>query len=175
MKRIPKDIAHKNQSPSDKTHVSPPAESRQAASSEAGVQTVALEQGGFFAVAKPALFALLLFFAMTVQTGRAALIFAALAFVSMIGRKPLARFGKRLSVPVLGLLAFAVIYGAAAIYSPFGASAMAELYKFLTAFSLSVILLARFDRRHVPGLLWGGASVSAALSFSCCFTPTRLA
>ena len=86
MKRIPKDIAHKNQSPSDKTHMSPPAESRQAASSEAGVQTVALEQGGFFVHIKPVLFALLLFFAMTVQTGRAALIFAALAFVSMIGR-----------------------------------------------------------------------------------------
>lgn len=167
MKRIPKDIAHKNQSPSDKTHVSPPAESRQAASSEAGVQTVALEQGGFFAVAKPALFALLLFFAMTVQTGRAALIFAALAFVSMIGRKPLARFGKRLSVPVLGLLAFAVIYGAAAIYSPFGASAMAELYKFLTAFSLSVILLARYDQEDVPGLMWGGSAVSAVIGLLC--------
>lgn len=167
MKRIPKDIAHKNQSPSDKTHVSPPAESRQAASSEAGVQTVALEQGGFFVHIKPVLFALLLFFAMTVQTGRAALIFAALAFVSMIGRKPLARFGKRLGLPVLGLLAFAVIYGAAAIYSPFGASAMAELYKFLTAFSLSVILLARYDQEDVPGLMWGGSAVSAVIGLLC--------
>lgn len=167
MKRIPKDIAHKNQSPSDKTHVSPPAESRQAASSEAGVQTVALEQGGFFVHIKPVLFALLLFFAMTVQTGRAALIFAALAFVSMIGRKPLARFGKRLGLPVLGLLAFAVIYGAAAIYSPFGASAMAELYKFLTAFSLSVILLARYDKEDVPGLMWGGSAVSAVIGLLC--------
>ena len=167
MKRIPKDIAHKNQSPSDKIHVSPPAESRQAASSEAGVQTVALEQGGFFVHIKPVLFALLLFFAMTVQTGRAALIFAALAFVSMIGRKPFARFGKRLSVPVLGLLAFAIVYGAAAIYSPFGASAMAELYKFLTAFSLSVILLARYDQEDVPGLMWGGSAVSAVIGLLC--------
>lgn len=167
MKRIPKDIAHKNQSPSDKTHMSPPAEFRQAASSEAGVQTVALEQGGFFVHIKPVLFALLLFFAMTVQTGRAALIFAALAFVSMIGRKPLARFGKRLGLPVLGLLAFAVIYGAAAIYSPFGASAMAELYKFLTAFSLSVILLARYDQEDVPGLMWGGSAVSAVIGLLC--------
>lgn len=167
MKRIPKDIAHKNQSPSDKTHVSPPAESRQAASSEAGVQTVALEQGGFFVHIKPILFALLLFFAMTVQTGRAALIFAALAFVSMIGRKPLARFGKRLGLPVLGLLAFAVMYGAAAIYSPFGANAMAELYKFLTAFSLSVILLARYDKEDVPGLMWGGSAVSAVIGLLC--------
>ena len=171
MKRIPKDIAHKNQSPSDKTHVSPPAESRQAfrqvASSEAGIQTVALEQGGFFVHIKPVLFALLLFFAMTVQTGRAALIFAALAFVSMIGRKPLARFGRRLGLPVLGLLAFAIVYGAAAIYSPFGASAMAELYKFLTAFSLSVILLARYDKEDVPGLMWGGSAVSAVIGLLC--------
>lgn len=110
------------------------------------------------------LYSVLLFFAMTVQTGTVSMILCVLAFLSLLGKKPMSRFEQRLSVPVLGLLAFAVIYGAAAIYSPFGASAQSEFYKFIAAFSLAVILLARFDRRHVPGLLWGGASVSAVIA-----------
>lgn len=110
------------------------------------------------------LYSILLFFAMTVQTGTVSMILCALAFLSLPGKKPLSRFRQRLSVPVLGLLAFAIIYGAAAIYSPFGASAQSELYKFIAAFSLAVILLSRFDRRHVPGLLWGGASVSTVIA-----------
>ena len=110
------------------------------------------------------LYSVLLLLAMTVQTGTVSMILCALAFLSLLGKKPLSRFEQRLSVPVLGLLAFAIIYGAAAIYSPFGASAQSEFYKFIAAFSLAVILLARFDRRHVPGLLWGGASVSTVIA-----------
>lgn len=110
------------------------------------------------------LYSVLLLLAMTVQTGTVSMILCALAFLSLLGKKPLARFEQRLSVPVLGLLAFAIVYGAAAIYTPFGASGVAELYKFLAAFSLAVILLARFDRKHVPGLLWGGASVSSVIA-----------
>lgn len=110
------------------------------------------------------LYSVLLLLAMTVQTGTVSMILCALAFLSLLGKKPLSRFEQRLSVPVLGLLAFAIVYGAAAIYSPFGASAQSEFYKFLAAFSLAVILLARFDRKHVPGLLWGGASVSTVIA-----------
>ena len=110
------------------------------------------------------LYSILLFLAMTVQTGTVSMLLCALAFLSLLGKKPLLRFRQRLCVPVLGLLAFAIIYGAAAIYTPFGASGLKEFYKFLAAFSLAVILLARFDRRHVPGLLWGGASVSAVIA-----------
>lgn len=109
-------------------------------------------------------YSVLLFFAMTVQTSTVSMILCALAFLSLLGKKPLSRFEQRLSVPVLGLLAFAIVYGAAAIDSPFGASGVAEFYKFLAAFSLAVILLARFERKHVPGLLWGGASVSSAIA-----------
>ncbi|GEM_PF-438105 len=110
------------------------------------------------------LYSVLLFFAMTVQTGTVSMILCGLAFLSLLGKKPLSRFGQRLSVPVLGLLAFAVVYGAAAVYTPFGTSGMKEFYKFIAAFSLAVILLARFERKHVPGLLWGGASVSAVIA-----------
>ena len=110
------------------------------------------------------LYSVLLLLAMTVQTGTVSMILCGLAFLSLLGKKPLSRFEQRLFVPVLGLLAFAIVYGAAAIYSPFGASAQSEFYKFIAAFSLAVILLARFDRKHVPGLLWGGASVSAVIA-----------
>ena len=110
------------------------------------------------------LYSVLLLIAMTVQTSTVSMILCALAFLSLLGKKPLSRFEQRLSVPVLGLLGFAIIYGAAAIDSPFGANAQSEFYKFIAAFSLAVILLSRFERKHVPGLLWGGASVSAVIA-----------
>ena len=110
------------------------------------------------------LYSVLLLIAMTVQTSTVSMILCALAFLSLLGKKPLSRFQQRLSVPVLGLLAFAIVYGAAAIDSPFGANAQSEFYKFIAAFSLAVILLSRFERKHVPGLLWGGASVSSVIA-----------
>ena len=110
------------------------------------------------------LYSVLLLLAMTVQTGTVSMILCGLALLSLLGKKSLSRFEQRLSVPVLGLLAFAIVYGAAAIYTPFGVSGMKEFYKLLAAFSLAVILLARFDRKHVPGLLWGGASVSTVIA-----------
>ena len=110
------------------------------------------------------LYSVLLLLAMTVQTGTVSMILCGLALLSLLGKKPLSRFEQRLSVPVLGLLGFAIIYGAAAIYTPFSVSGMKEFYKLLAAFSLAVILLARFERKHVPGLLWGGASVSTVIA-----------
>lgn len=110
------------------------------------------------------LYSVLLLLAMTVQTGTVSMILCGLALLSLLGKKPLSRFEQRLSVPVLGLLAFAVVYGAAAVYTPFGTSGMKEFYKFIAAFSLAVILLVRFERKHVPGLLWGGASVSTVIA-----------
>lgn len=116
------------------------------------------------ALVKAIAFSVLLFLAMTVQTGTVSMLLCALAFLSLLGKKPLLRFRQRLCVPVLGLLAFAILYGAAAIYTPFGASGLKEFYKFLAAFSLAVILLARYDREDVPGLLWGGAAVSSVVA-----------
>ena len=53
------------------------------------------------------LYSVLLFFAMTVQTGTVSMILCGLALLSLLGKKPLSRFEQRLSVPILGLLAFA--------------------------------------------------------------------
>lgn len=113
------------------------------------------------------LYSVLLFVAMTIQTGQMAMIFTALALVLSIGKDPLKRFGARLCVPVIGLLAFALMNGLAAIYSSFGDYAVGEYYKFLTAFALAVILLARFEKKHVRGLLWGAAAVCAVISLLC--------
>ena len=125
--------------------------------------SAARPQGGFFAFARPAAFTLLLFFAMTVQTAPMALLLGVLAIVSLLGKAPVARIRARLSLPVAGLLGFAVVCGAAAIYSPFGDSALEEFYKFFAALALAVILLARADREDAPGVLWGFGAVSAVI------------
>ena len=118
-------------------------------------------------VGKCVVFSLLLFFAMTLQTGRMSMLLVVLALLSFIGREPFRLMRQRLCVPVLGLLGFMVMAACAAVYSSFGSYAAAEFYKYLSAFSLALILLARFEKKHVPGLLWGFAAVSAAISLLC--------
>ena len=87
------------------------------------------------------LFSALLFVSMTIQTGQMSLILAVLALVLSIGKGPLRRLRERLCVPILGLLAFALMNGLAAIYSSFGSYAVAEFYKIFASISLAVILL----------------------------------
>lgn len=114
-----------------------------------------------------ALFSVLLFFSMTVQTAWMSIILAVLAAALSIGRGPLRRLRERFCVPVLGFALFGVVCGCAAVYASFGDYAVKEFYKLFAAFSLAVIALARLDRRHVRGLLWGVAAVCAALSLIC--------
>lgn len=113
------------------------------------------------------LFSVLLFLSMTIQTGRMSIVLMVLAFALSIGRTPLRNLRQYLSVPAVGLLAFAVMQGLAAIYSHFGGYAVAEYQKFLAAFALTVILLVRFGRQHVRGLLWGFAAVCAVIALIC--------
>lgn len=114
-----------------------------------------------------AAYSVLLFLAMTVQTGTMALVLTALALVLSIGKGPLKRFRGRFCIPVIGLLAFALMNGLAAVYSDFGDYAVNEYEKFISAFAMTVILLARFDKKHVRGLLWGFAAVAAVISLLC--------
>lgn len=113
---------------------------------------------------KVVLFSVLLFLAMTVRTGRMSVILCMAALLCTI---PVGGAVRRLRivfcVPVMGFLAFGLSQGLAAVYSPFGVSAVAELSKLLAAFALGVILLTRFERKHIPALLWGFATVSAAI------------
>lgn len=113
------------------------------------------------------LFSLLLFLAMTIQTGRMTMLLILLALVLSIGKTPLRNLRAHLCVPVLGLSAFVLMNGLAAIYSSFGAYAVREFYKIMAAFALGVILLTRFQKKHVPGLLWGLSAVCGAISLLC--------
>ena len=117
---------------------------------------------------KVCVFSVLLFLAMTVQTGRMTVILTGIALVAAlpIGR-PLQNLRQRLCVPVIGFVLFALMQGLAAIYSPFDKYAVAEYYKFLAAFALAVILLVRFEKKHIRGLLWGLAVICAVISLAC--------
>ena len=110
------------------------------------------------------LFSIFLFFAMHLWTERASVWFAFIALALCIGRTPWRLARERFCVPVIGFLAFMVLYGAAAIYSPFGGSAAREFAWMLAAFAVAALVLFRFERRHVRGLLWGLAAVSAVVS-----------
>ena len=113
------------------------------------------------------LYAVLLFLAMTVQTGKMSMVLIVLALASLIGKKPVENLKAHFSLPVIGLVAFAWMCGAASLYSRFGATAAAELYKLMASFSMAVILLARFEKKHVRGLLWGFATVCAVIALIC--------
>lgn len=108
-----------------------------------------------------ALFAVLLFLAMTVQTGRMSVILPVLALALSVGRGPLRRLREGFCVPAAGFALFALLYGAAALHSDFGSYAVRELYKFLAASALAVLLLTRFEKKHVRPLLWCAAAVCA--------------
>lgn len=111
-----------------------------------------------------ALFSIFLFFAMHLWTERASVWFAFIALVLCIGRTPWRLARERFCVPVIGFLAFMVVYGASAIYSPFGGTAAREFSWMLTAFAVAAPVLFRFEKRHIRGLLWGLAAVSALVS-----------
>lgn len=115
------------------------------------------------------LFSCLLFVSMTLQTGLMSMILCGLAILCAlpIGKGSFERMKQRFTIPVFGLLLFAVMQGCAAIYSNFGAYALTEFYKFIAAFSLVVILLTRFEKKHVRGLLWGFAVICAVISLLC--------
>lgn len=102
--------------------------------------------------------------AVTVQTINMSLVLAGVAVVAALAG--FSRWRKRLCVPVLGLAAFALMNGLAAVYSPFASSAQ-EFYKVIAYVSMAVILLALFEGRHVRALLWGFAAVCAVISLLC--------
>ena len=64
-----------------------------------------------------AAYSVLLFLAMTVQTGTMALVLTALALVLSIGKGPLKRFRGRFCIPVIGLLDMAMRNGLADLNS----------------------------------------------------------
>ncbi len=113
------------------------------------------------------IFSLLLFLAMTVQTSRMSVFLAILAIVVSVGKVPLTNFRAHLTIPTVGLMVFALLNGISVLYSDFGSSAVSEFYKLTASFSLAVILLARFEKRHTRALLWGFGTVCAVIALLC--------
>ncbi|MBE6963502.1 MAG: hypothetical protein E7443_02735 [Ruminococcaceae bacterium] len=112
------------------------------------------------------LFGGLLFLSATVMTGWMSVFLAAAACVTLflLGKRGAENFREHLCIPVIGLLLFALANGAAAIYSPFDETAVAEFYKIFAAIALFAVAITRFEKKHVRGLLWGMAGVCAAIS-----------
>ena len=111
-------------------------------------------------------FAVLLFFAMTVQTVPMSLILAVVALVLSFGRG-YARFRGRLGIPVLGFLAFLILCGAASLYTSFGAYAYGEYAKLLASGALGLLLLARGREQNAGGLLFGFSAVCGVIGLLC--------
>ena len=112
-------------------------------------------------------FAVLLFFAMTVQTVPMSLILAAVALALSFGRGGYARFRGRLGIPVLGFLAFLILCGAASLYTSFGAYAYGEYAKLLASGALGLLLLARGREQNAGGLLFGFSAVCGVIGLLC--------
>lgn len=113
------------------------------------------------------LFSLVLFLTMHVWSEPYSLVLAFLAFLVCIGRTPWRLARERFCVPVLGFAAFVLLYGAAAIYSPFGVSAVRDFRGALAAFAMAALVLFRIEKRHIRGLLWGIAAICALVSLLC--------
>ena len=130
----------------------------------------AVERGGAwktFDTVKVCAFSLLLFLAMTIQTWTMSIVLIVFAVLLSVGKTTFARLRAHVSLPVVGLLAFVLMSGLAALYSKFGATAASEFYKVMAAFSMAVILLAQFEKKHIRGLLWGFATVCAVIAILC--------
>lgn len=112
-------------------------------------------------------FAVLLFFAMTVQTVPMSLILAAVALALSFGRGGYARFRGRLGIPVLGFLAFLILCGAASLYTSFSAYAYGEYAKLLASGALGLLLLARGREQNAGGLLFGFSAVCGVIGLLC--------
>ena len=94
-------------------------------------------------------FAVLLFFAMTVQTVPMSLILAAVALALSFGRGGYARF--------------LILCGAASLYTSFGAYAYGEYAKLLASGALGLLLLARGREQNAGGLLFSFSAVCGVI------------
>ncbi len=112
-------------------------------------------------------FAVLLFFAMTVQTVPMSLILAVAVVALSFGKGAYMRFRARLGIPVLGFLAFLILCGAASLYTSFGAYAYGEYAKLLASGALGLLLLARGREQNAGGLLFGFSAVCGVIGLLC--------
>lgn len=101
--------------------------------------------------------------AMLVTNGYVSMILVVLAAIFTIGKKPIQAMRENFNLAVIGLFAFALMNGLAAVFAEFGPLAVGEFYKFMASFSVAVIFLVLFRKHHLHGILWGLAGLSALI------------
>lgn len=112
-------------------------------------------------------FSILLFLCMHAWTEPFAVGMAVLALVLTLGRTPWRLARERFCVPALGFLAYVVLYGISAVWSPFGASSPREFRGALIAFAVAALVFFRVEKHQVRKLLWVLAAVCAVVSLLC--------
>lgn len=112
-------------------------------------------------------FSVLLFLCMHVWMESYAVGMAVLALVLSLGRTPWRLARERFCVPALGFLAYVVLYGISAVWSPFGASSPREFRGALIAFAVAALVFFRVEKHQVRKLLWVLAAVCAVVSLLC--------
>lgn len=102
-----------------------------------------------------ALFFAFVLVAVTITIGRVSNIAMLLFLLFSIRKSSIANLKEHFSLPVVGLACMILVYGVSGIYSPFGETAVLELFRGLCAFSIAGFVVLRFQKKHVPALLWG--------------------
>lgn len=117
----------------------------------------------------PAVLTVMLYLGLFLPTGgmSVALALFTLGLALVFHRSALNHLRERLSVPAVGLLAFFVVTGFAAIYAANGGDAAGEFSKYLTSIPIALAALLWLERPQVRSVLWGLAALLALLALLC--------
>ena len=115
----------------------------------------------------PYLLPVLLFLSVTAISRQFAVGFAAVCFVLALGRAPLGRLRRRVSLLTAAVVLYSLVYLASGLWCHFGDYAAKESIKLLIALAVFGLVLARTEEDKLPGLLWTLDGVLAVVSWLC--------
>ena len=115
----------------------------------------------------PYLLPVLLFFSVTAISRQFAVGFAAVCFVLALGRAPLGRLRRRVSLLTAAVVLYSLVYLASGLWCHFGDYAAKESAKLLIALAVFGLVLARTEEDKLSGLLWTLDGVLAVVSWLC--------
>ena len=115
----------------------------------------------------PYLLPVLLFFSVTAISRQFAVGFAAVCFVLALGRAPLGRLRRRVSLLTAAVVLYSLVYLASGLWCHFGDYAAKESIKLLIALAVFGLVLARTEEDKLSGLLWALDGVLAVVSWLC--------
>lgn len=115
----------------------------------------------------PCLLPVLLFLAVTAISRQFAVGFAVVCFLLVLGRTPLGRLRRRVSLLTAAVVLYSLVYLASGLWCSFGSYAARESIKMLIALAVFGLVLARTGKDKLSGLLWALNGVLAVVSFLC--------